>query len=69
MPKKHKNRGLCPHLFAFEKAKPKLLIKCNYIAFFGTPFAMLLKPSLGGRLINKTLHLIQKSHDKVMGFY
>ena len=43
-----KTLGRCPNTQpVFEKTGQKLLSKRNYIAFFGNPFAMFLKPSLG----------------------
>jgi hypothetical protein len=33
----------------------KLLVKCNFIAFFVNPFAIFLKPSLGGRQTPQSL--------------
>ena len=45
-----KTLGRCPNTPpVFEKTGQKLLSKRNVIAFFGNPFAMFLKPSLGGR--------------------
>ena len=52
-----KTVGLCPTtLRFFEKNRVKLLSKRNYIAFFGNPFAIFLKPSLGGRQTPQSLH-------------
>ena len=39
----------------FEKNLVKLLVKCNFIAFFVNPFAIFLKPSLGGRQTPQSL--------------
>ena len=51
-----KTVGLCPTtLRFFEKNRVKLLSKRNYIAFFGNPFAIFLKPSLGGRQTPQSL--------------
>ena len=45
-----KTLGRCPNTPpVFEKTGQKLLSKRNYIAFFGNPFAIFLKPSPGRR--------------------
>ena len=53
-----KTLGRCPNTPpVFEKTGQKLLSKRNYIAFYGNPFAIFLKPSLEeGLLTAITLH-------------
>ena len=51
----------------FEKNLVKLLVKCNFIAFFVNPFAIFLKPSIGGRCHEVTYE--GKNNVKIIKIY